>query len=91
MKALPHLRLVTTGHALIALDRERLYVRATQLFPDATFDFRRRWVDARMRLGERRPEVDIGIQRIDTSVAARRAPDVDVPLEVPFFLRRFVK
>jgi len=85
------IHLVSTGHALVWIERDILKVRARRLYPNASADFIERWVDARLHLGKRKPEVEIGIQRIDTSRVIRALPPGSVAptVEIPQFLRLF--
>lgn len=58
---------------------------------------RHRWVRAKLALGERKPAVDIGIERVDTSRFPRTAKEAGIldatlgeSLELPPFFRRFI-
>lgn len=90
-KRAPHLTLVPSGLKKLAL-REQLIARAKTLFPGSQ-TLAAQWVEAKLLLGDRKPDVDIGIQRIDTSRTARALPigSIAEPLEIPAFLRRLVK
>lgn len=72
--------------------REKLLAEAQRLFP-GNQDLAAKWVEARMLLGARKPSVEIGIQRADTSRALRALPigSVEVRRDIPAFLRRFLK
>lgn len=74
--------------------RRDLVRRACTLFP--TLALRKRWVRAKERLGAASPSVDIGIERADTTRAARSLREAGITsiqqeFEVPEFLKKLLR
>ena len=91
MKSRAQLRLVVSHGIQRLAERERLIARAKRIFP-VNPGMAAKWVEARLTLGERRPAVEIGAQLVNTSRALRRLTHgLELPLEIPRFLRRFVR
>jgi hypothetical protein len=86
------LTLVGCSPFLEHVSKEILILRAKKLFPKNE-TLAMKWVDAKLRLGTRKPSVEIGLHRIDTSSAVRALPpnSLTETLEIPHFLRRFLK
>lgn len=91
MGARARLVLVTNGFQKLAR-KERLIARAQVLFPDNP-ELAEKWVAARLYVWGRKPEVEIGIQRINTERTVRALPHGTVAetIQVPQFLRRFLR
>lgn len=89
--ARPVLKLVPVGIKKLAI-REQLIAQSRKHFPH-NGDMAAKWVEAKLVVWEQKPTVEIGIQRIDTSRTVRALPvgSVSETLEIPSFLRRFVK
>lgn len=89
----PRLTLVRTLAAArtMQLRLETLRIHAARQFPGNTVQ-QDRWVQAKLYVAGRKPSVKIGDQRPpDTSRALRRAHGVEIPLELPGILRRFLR
>jgi hypothetical protein len=92
MKSRAKLIIVTAAGIQRLAKRERLIEDSKRLFPTSP-QLASKWVDAKLALGERKPSIQIGINRVDTTRAVRTLPigSVGVKRELPWFLRRFIK
>lgn len=59
---------------LMALRIDTLRMYARRFFPEWSWRQRERWVQAKLYTQGRKPTVDIGLQRVDTTRALRRMP-----------------